>query len=628
MLEPWLVNFKAAVDTENGRNGLQIRTISAMSDHEERRKAGVEKPLLAFSDVRPTGSSSARPANRLDSETAPPWTPPATPDERAAFFRQHDHATQETPEPAKSVLEEELDDADVTELQKRVALIEAELERKVQERERRKIIAETPAPPPEPVRELVERERSVADRPVPDAEWKPLIDPRMAIDVLRGSRRLLLVSTLLGGVVAALYALSLPQMYVASTDILVDPRNIKTVGDELTPGQLPTDASLAVAESQARIIDSSSVLLKVIDKTDLTKDPEFNGTLVPTGIAGLFAQIREMLSPKKASDSQTLQTRVLYNLHKSIAIGRDAKTFIYSISVKTRDPQKSASLANTISSVFQSELASLQSDAARRTSDELSNRLADMRANVEQAERGAADFRASHDLVNVDGKLISDNDLTRLNDQLTNQRAETMRLQARVQVLSSATSDSVVSGVLPEDLRSNTLTALRAQYAQARQTASGLSTQLGPRHPALIQAQSQAGTVLNDIDAELRRIRSSLQVEVARSVQQEKDLTARLAQLKSQQANNSGDLVKLRELEREATARRSVYEAFLLRSRETNEQEGLNTANVRVLSEARPPLDPAGTSRKLFVIAGLIAGFLAGLAITAVRNFGRLLRLS
>lgn len=595
-----------------------------MSDHEERRKAGVEKPLLAFSDARPAG--------RFDSETAPPWTPPATPDERAAFFRQHDHAAQETPEPAESVLEEELDEADVAELQKRVALIEAELERKVQERERRKVTVETPVPTPEPTRapapEPIKRQRPVIDGPAPDAEWKPLIDPRIAIDVLRGSRKLLLVSTLLGGVVAALYALSLPQMYVASTDILVDPRNIKTVGDELTPGQLPTDASLAVAESQARIIDSSSVLLKVIDRTELTKDPEFNGTLVPTGIAGLFAQIRDMLSPKKASDSQTLQTRVLYNLHKSIAIGRDAKTFIYSISVKTRDPQKSASLANTISSVFQSELASVQSDAARRTSDELSNRLADMRANVEQAERAAADFRASRDLVNVDGKLISDNDLTRLNDQLTNQRAETMRLQARVQVLNSATSDSVVSGTLPEDLRSNTLTALRAQYAQARQTASGLSTQLGPRHPALIQAQSQAGTVLNDIDAELRRIRSSLQVEVARSTLQEKDLTARLAQLKSQQANNSGDLVKLRELEREATARRSVYEAFLLRSRETNEQEGLNTANVRVLSEARPPLDPAGTSRKLIVIAGLIAGFLAGLAITAVRNFGRLLRLS
>lgn len=70
-----------------------------------------------------------------------------------------------------------------------------------------------------------------------------MIDPRIAIDVIRGSRRLLLATTIFGGIVATLYALSLPQTYIASTDILVDPRNIKVVGTELTPGQLPTDAS-------------------------------------------------------------------------------------------------------------------------------------------------------------------------------------------------------------------------------------------------------------------------------------------------------------------------------------------------------------------------------------------------
>ncbi len=251
-----------------------------------------------------------------------------------------------------------------------------------------------------------------------------------------------------------------------------------------------------------------------------------------------------------------------------------------------------------------------------------------MRASVEKAEQATADFRASHDLVDVDGKLISDNDLTRLNDQLTNQRAETVRLQARVQVLNDATTGSVISGTLPEDLRSNTLTALRSQYALASQNANGASTQLGPRHPQLIQLQSQKQTALNDIDAELRRIRGSLQVEVQRSAQQERDLNTRLAQLKSQQANSNDDRVKLRELERESSTLRSVYEAFLLRSRETTEQQGITTTNVRVISEARPPLDPAGSSRKLIVIAGLIAGLLAGLAIAAVRNFGRLVRLS
>lgn len=590
-----------------------------MSKQDETGKARGEKPLLAFSDSRPAGQR-----DHGTSSNAPPWTPPSTKSEREAFFRRHDAVAQETSEALAK-----LDNADVAELQKHMAMIKAELERKIEEHAQQK--AEVEAEPEASREEDASRRevvRSVTYDRIAETEWKPLIDPRIAVDIVRGSRKLLLVTTLLGGVVAVLYALSLPQVYVAYTDILVDPRNIKTVGDELTTGQLPTDASLAVAESQARIIDSSSVLLKVIDKTELTKDPEFNGTLVSTGIAGLVSDIRNMLSPQSTGDSQSLKTRVLYNLHKSIAIGRDAKTFIYSISVKTRDPQKSASLANTIGSVFQDELTALQSDAARRTSSELSNRLADMRMDVEQAERAAADFRASRDLFNVDGNLIADNDLTRLNDQLTNQRAETIRLQARVQVLRNATSNNVVSDTLPEDLRSNTLSTLRAQYAQARQMASGLSTQLGPRHPSLIQAQSQAGTVLNDIDAELRRIRSSLQVEVSRSQEQEKYLSTRLAQLKSRQANSNNDLVRLRELEREATARRSVYEAFLLRTRETNEQERLNTVNVRVLSEARPPLDPTGTSRKLIVIAGLIAGFFAGLAVMVICNFGRLLRLT
>ncbi|MDH7791059.1 GumC family protein [Ochrobactrum sp. AN78] len=592
-----------------------------MSGDDKRNKGREEKPLLAFSDApetsREESDASKREPQSITPPITPPWTPPATPEERAELFRSQ----QEN----KAAKEEE-----VSELRSRMASIKAELERKIAEREHsanssKDEVAKVSTSEP---KAIVTDDTWPAKREASNTEWKPLIDPRIAIEVVKGSRKLLIATTLIGGIAAALYAMTIPQMYVASTDILVDPRSIKTVGTELTPGQLPTDASLAIAESQARLLDSSSVLLKVIHQADLTKDPEFNGSFVPTGIAGFFAQLKSMMKPNTASEGQALETRVLYNLYDSLTIGRDAKTFIYSISVKTRSPEKSAEIANLVGSVFQTELDSLQSDAARRNAEELSKRLADMRASVEKAEQATADFRASRDLVDVDGKLISDNDLTRLNDQLTNQRAETMRLQARVQVLNDATTGSVISGTLPEDLRSNTLTALRAQFALASQNANGASTQLGPRHPQLIQLQSQKQTVLNDIDAELRRIRASLQVEVQRSAQQERDLSTRLAQLKSQQANSNDDRVKLRELDREASTLRSVYEAFLLRSRETTEQQGITTTNVRVISEARPPLDPAGSSRKLIVIAGLIAGFLAGLAITAVRNFGRLVRLS
>ena len=145
-------------------------------------------------------------------------------------------------------------------MQERLAAIETELDRKLVERQRRKRVARESEPPL--ADETNHHEPGAATppattQPAPQAGngdsgdgWRPLIDPYAAIDVIKGSRKLLLVTTVLGGIAGVLIALSMPTMYVATTDVLVDPRNIKTVGTELTPGQLPTDASLAVAESR------------------------------------------------------------------------------------------------------------------------------------------------------------------------------------------------------------------------------------------------------------------------------------------------------------------------------------------------------------------------------------------
>ena len=71
-----------------------------------------------------------------------------------------------------------------------------------------------------------------------------------------------------------------------------------------------------------------------------------------------------------------------------------------------------------------------------------------------------------------------------------------------------------------------------------------------------------------------------------RAVQLEQELAARLAQLKVRSGDVSSELVTLRELERDATAKRAVYESYLLRARETGEQKDVNTANISVISEA------------------------------------------
>ncbi|UCI29421.1 hypothetical protein FJW03_16310 [Mesorhizobium sp. B4-1-4] len=72
------------------------------------------------------------------------------------------------------------------------------------------------------------------------------------------------------------------------------------------------------------------------------------------------------------------------------------------------------------------------------------------------------------------------------------------------------------------------------------------------------------------------------------------------------------DLVSMRQLEREAAAKRSVYEHFLLRAEETGEQKDINTANMNVISKGFAPLEAKGPLRAGMAHAGRLLGFASG----------------
>lgn len=474
-----------------------------------------------------------------------------------------------------------------------------------------------PEPPVEPARSRRPMKRRAEVRPVevPNDEWRPLFDPRIVINRVARSKSLIIATTIIGTLLGAGYAMTLPKLYASTVEVLVDPRDLKIVDKEISSSQLPVDASLAIAESQLRVIQSSSVLTKVIDRAGLAKDPEFNGDLKDRG---LVASIRDLFSTDSTPDATTRETLLLRNLYDHLEVERSTKNFIFNITVRSRDPEKAALIANTVSDVFREEQGNIQSDTARQATASLTARLNDLRTGVEEAENAVQKFKADNDLVDVQGRLISDDEISRTNDELTTARNQTIRLNAQAASIRNASVEGVLGNTLPEEFRSGVIVALRSQYGALKQQADGLATKLGPRHPQLIQAQSQVNGIRSEIRNELNRIASSVQVELKRSVQQEQDLAARLAQLKARTATSNEGMVKLRELEREATAKREVYEAFLMRARETGELEGMNTTNIRVISPARPALESSGGSRKLVAIAGFLGGLLTGLGLAVL----------
>lgn len=530
-------------------------------------------------------------------------------------------------EPEHTFKDEEAEQDAVNRMRADMAAIKAELNRRIDDNP-----PTEPVPPAAPAQTAVLQNEAPAE-PAPTVvsvakpvrriendsdEWKPLVDPRIVLTRIVNSKKLIIATTLIGALLGAGYAMTVPKLYYSNVELLVDPRDLKLTDKEIAPGQLPIDASLAIAESQLRIIQSSSVLSKVIDRAGLAKDPEFNGDLKDKGI---FAALRELFSTDSTPDATARETLLLRNLNEHMDVARSSKNFIFNITVNSRDPEKSAFIANTVSDVFREEQGNIQSDSARQATDSLTARLNDMRLGVESAENAVQKYKAENDLVDVQGRLISDDEVSRTSDELTAARNQTIKLNAQAASIRGTSVEGVLgNNTLPEEFRSGVIVALRSQYGALKQQADGLATKLGPRHPQLIQAQTQVDGIRKEIRNELDRIASSVQVELKRSVQQEQDLASRLAQLKSRMAGTNENMIKLRELEREVTAKRAVYEAFMLRAKETGELEGINSTNIRVISPARPALESTGGSRKIIVIGGILAGLLAGLGIAMLRG--------
>jgi Mrp family chromosome partitioning ATPase len=146
-------------------------------------------------------------------------------------------------------------------------------------------------------------------------------------------------------------------------------------------------------------------------------------------------------------------------------------------------------------------------------------------------------------------------------------------------------------------------------------------TSLGQRHPAVIEIQAEAARLRKMVEDEIHRIALAARSEYESARANEAALTANLETLKHSAVTTNEAMVTLRELERDVQASRAVYESFLVRARETGEQERLDTKNIRVISRAELPQHRSfPPSNLLLAVGALLLGVGAGTGIVIMRD--------
>jgi uncharacterized protein involved in exopolysaccharide biosynthesis/Mrp family chromosome partitioning ATPase len=456
----------------------------------------------------------------------------------------------------------------------------------------------------------------------PDVTPEPwFLDPREIGRALRARWALVLTPMILLLVGAVAWLALVPPLYAAVTQILIDPRGIQVVKDGVTPSDQASDASLLLVDSQIRVLISDDVLRQVVSRFKLDQDPEFVRSSSP--LDALKGSLSSLLGASGGPSDDTLTA--LRTLRDRTAARRLERSFVVELAVTTQSRQKSADLAQAIAETYLATVSQAQAQVTRKAGDAVAGRLGELQDDLREAEDKAQKFRAANNLVGTRGQLVSEQALTQLNQQLGAARARAGELRGRLAQIEAVANGRADLNSVTEIVQSTTIAQLRSQLAQIEAARADTVSNLGPRHPTLRTSELQVQTLRNDINAEIRRIAAATRNDYRSALANEASLAATLESRKKEALSVDRSFVRLRELERQVEASRAVYEAFLVRARELQEQQRLDTSTSRIISPASLPARRLGPPIPAIFAAAVAAGLGIGvaLALLAVPAAGR-----
>jgi len=406
--------------------------------------------------------------------------------------------------------------------------------------------------------------------------------------------------------------LLLPTRYSASAVVMLDPRKNNVTDLSAVLSELPTDP--ASVQNQIQILTSRDLAAEVVQRLDLAQDPDFSGSIVPEWlnpvhwISGLFSTV----SPTVKAEQK--YAAVIDEFLKHLTAEGEGLSTAVSVTYSSRDPEKAARITNAIVDAYIASQVDAKFDAARRTTQWLVRRIRDLAGEVQVAEANVQAYKAANNL-NDSGEgtqSLVDQQLAAINNQLVQAREDMAEKQANFDHISSLMRSGHAADV-SQVVSSPLIVQLREQQADAIRSEAELVTRYGPQHPKRIAAESQMRDLEGKIEQEVERIAGSVANDVTVARAQVKSLENSLAEAQSEANVQNVARVKLKALEANANSTRSMYEAFVTRLRETQDQDSIEVSDARVISHATIPSNPSFPPRLLIFAASIPVGLLLGL---------------
>jgi polysaccharide biosynthesis transport protein len=442
---------------------------------------------------------------------------------------------------------------------------------------------------------------------------------------VRRQLSVVIAGCILGVLLGVGYVMTAVPQFTATAVLLLDNRRVRAGQDIYDSMPLGFEAAASAVDSQVEVLKSDSVALTVVDKLQLTKDPEFFSSR-PALISSLIAELWDLIGlPAKYSDTppddEVIRRNLANTLRAAVQARRVPRTLVMEIEYKSPDRNKAALIANGFADAYLVDQLNAKYDATRRASDWLQNRLAELKQQALTSDLAVQRFRAQNDLISSGGKLVNEQQLGEVNTQLVVARADTARAEARYERIRTIIEDRQTDAVVTEAIGNSIIEQLRSKYVAAAKRLSEFTAKLGPDHATVASLRTEMREYERLMFDELSRIAEVYRSELDIARSREKTLKSSLSGLVDATAATNETLVALRELEREAETYKELYKTFLQRHQEIVQQQSFPITEARIIMSAQTPVRPS-EPRTLRVLAlTFVLGGGLGVCLGALREF-------
>jgi uncharacterized protein involved in exopolysaccharide biosynthesis len=393
-----------------------------------------------------------------------------------------------------------------------------------------------------------------------------------------------------------------PRLYESSASLLVEDRSSSFTQAATVAATTPSGSGIsidALMSSQIELVRSRDTLLAVIDGQNLRSVPEFNGTAA-NPVAMLLALVGRKPEPR------SLDEVVLQNLNERLTVMRERDSAVFSIFVRSADPELAAKLANAIAAEHIKRRAGQVLADTAEASAWLEQQIEQLRTRVQQADTAVADYRAQNGIfAGTNGTTLPDQQISDIGRQITDAQGRRNGAQQRAGAIRSLlSSGQPVEGV--DDVRTSPVVQSLMQNRATLQgeLAERLATLL-PAHPTIRALNAQIAQVNTQINAEARRIADGLNAQVGVEDGVIASLNEDLARAQQAASTQTRGSVTLDSLTREAKAQRDLLDAYLIKYRDAAGRTDTGSAlpDVRIITQAAPSVVPASPKTTLILAA-------------------------